>query len=94
MIVLSPDAVDDVARLRSFLNEINPDAARRAMAAILTAIERLDEFPELGKPTEDTEIRQIIIRFGGSGYIMRYTLVAETHDILVMRIWHGREARV
>jgi toxin ParE1/3/4 len=94
MIVLSPDAVDDVARLRSFLNEINPDAARRAMAAILTAIERLDEFPELGKPTEDAEIRQIIIRFGGSGYIVRYTLVAETHDILVMRIWHGREARV
>jgi toxin ParE1/3/4 len=64
------------------------------MAAILTAIERLDEFPELGKPTEDAEIRRIIIRFGGSGYIVRYTLVAETHDILVMRIWHGREARV
>ncbi len=32
MIVLSPDAVDDVARLRSFLNEIDPDPARRAMA--------------------------------------------------------------
>jgi len=91
MIVLSPD---DVARLRSFLNEINPDAARRAMVAILTAIERLDEFPELGKPTEDVEIRQIIIRFDGSGYIVRYTLLAETHDILVMRIWHGREARI
>ena len=94
MIVFSPDAVDDVARLRSFLNEISVDAARRAMAAILTAIERLDQFPELGKPTEDAEIRQIIIRFGGSGYIVRYTLLAETHDILVMRIWHGREARI
>jgi len=94
MIVFSPDAVDDVARLRSFLNEISVDAARRAMAAILTAIERLDEFPELGKPTEDAEIRQIIIRFGASGYIVRYTIIAQTHDILITRIWHGREARV
>jgi len=34
MIVFSPD---HVARLRSFLNEINPHAARRAMAAILAA---------------------------------------------------------
>jgi len=94
MIVLSPDAVDDVVRLRSFLNEINPDAARRAMTAILTAIDRLDEFPELGQRTEDAEIRQIIIRFGASGYIVRYALIAETHEILVTRIWRGREARV
>jgi toxin ParE1/3/4 len=75
MIVLSPDAVDDVARLRSFLNDIDPNAARRAMAAILTAIERLDEFPELGKPTEDVEIRQIIIRFGASGYVVHGVFV-------------------
>jgi plasmid stabilization system protein ParE len=93
MIILSPDAIEDVARLRSFLNEVSPDAARRAMAAMLTAIDRLQEFPELGKPTADAAIRQIIIRFGASGYVVRYALIAETQDILVTRIWHGREAR-
>jgi plasmid stabilization system protein ParE len=93
MIILSPDAIEDVARLRSFLNEVSADAARRAMAAILTAIERLQEFPELGMPTADAAIRQIIIRFGASGYVVRYALIAETQDILVTRIWHGREAR-
>jgi plasmid stabilization system protein ParE len=41
MIVLSPDAVADVERVRTFLDQVNPEAARRAMAAILTAIERL-----------------------------------------------------
>src|SRR5450631_1182804 len=66
MIVLSPDAVGDVAGLRPFLNEINPDAARRAIAAILNAIERLGDFPDPGKPTEDANIRQIIIRYGES----------------------------
>jgi plasmid stabilization system protein ParE len=64
MIVFSPDAVADVERLRSFLDQANPGAARRAMAAIQSAIERLQEFPELGMPTGDTDIRQLVVRFG------------------------------
>jgi hypothetical protein len=31
MILLAPDAVEDVERLRSFLDQNNPDAARRAL---------------------------------------------------------------
>lgn len=62
--------------------------------AILTAIERLQEFPDLGMPTGDAEIRQIIIRFGASGYIARYAVLVEIGVIVVTRIWHGREARM
>jgi toxin ParE1/3/4 len=40
----------------------------------------------------DAGVRQIVIRFGTSGYIVRY--VAEPDDIVVTRIWHGREARI
>ena len=93
MILLSADAVDDVERLRSFLDRNNPDAARRALALIWTAIERLQEFPDLGMPTEDADIRQIVIRFGASGYIIRYAVLAADENILITRIWHGREAR-
>ncbi len=64
------------------------------MTAILTAIERLPEFPELGMPTGDADIRQFVIRFGASGYIVRYAVLAATADILITRIWHGREARI
>jgi plasmid stabilization system protein ParE len=94
MIVLSPDALADVERLRTFLDRANPGAARRAMAAILMAIERLQEFPDSGMTTGHANIRQIVIRFGASGYIVRYAALAETGDILVTRIWHGREARI
>lgn len=45
MILLSPDAVEDVARLRSLLDQSNPDAAQRALASIWAAIDRLQEFP-------------------------------------------------
>jgi plasmid stabilization system protein ParE len=93
MILLSPDAVDDVERLRTFLDQKNPDAARRALAAIWTAIDRLREFPDLGIPTEDSDIRQIVVRFGSSGYIVRYAALSGDENILITRIWHGREAR-
>ena len=93
MIILSPDAVLDVERVRDFLNNANPEAARRALSLIWTTIERLQEFPALGTPTNDPDIRQIVIRFGSSGYIVRYALIAETGDILITRVWHGREAR-
>jgi plasmid stabilization system protein ParE len=93
MILLSADAVEDIERLRSFLDQNNPDAARRALALIWTAIDRLQEFPDLGMPTGDADIRQIVVRFGASGYIVRYASLPEDGNILITRIWHGREAR-
>jgi plasmid stabilization system protein ParE len=94
MILLSHDAVEDVERLRTFLDRENPDAARRALAVIWAAIDRLQDFPALGMPTEDADIRQIVVRFGASGYIVRYVVLPETGDVLVTRVWHGRETRV
>jgi plasmid stabilization system protein ParE len=94
MIFLSPAAASDVERLRTFLDQNNPDAARRALRVIWTAIERLQEFPAIGVPIGNAGVRQIVIRFGASGYIVRYIALAETKDILITRVWHGREARV
>jgi toxin ParE1/3/4 len=51
------------------------------------------EFPGLGMPTGDADIRQIVVRFGASGYIVRYAVLPEEGSILITRIWHGREAR-
>ncbi|WP_256375357.1 type II toxin-antitoxin system RelE/ParE family toxin [Bradyrhizobium sp. WSM3983] len=53
----------------------------------------MQEFPNLGMQTEDAELRQIVVRFGTSGYIVRYAVLADSQDILITRIWHGREAR-
>jgi plasmid stabilization system protein ParE len=91
MILLSPDAVADVERLRTFLDQNSPDAARRALALIWTAIDRLQEFPAMGMRTAD--IRQVVVRFGSSGYIVRYAVLPGDENILITRIWHGREAR-
>jgi plasmid stabilization system protein ParE len=93
MILLSPAAVSDAKRLREFLETKDPYAAKRALGVIWAAFEKVKEFPDLGRPTEDPNIRQMIIRFGSAGYVSRYTILPETGDVLILRIWHGREAR-
>jgi plasmid stabilization system protein ParE len=93
MILLASDAVSDVKRLRSFLEARNPDAAKRALARIWAVLERVERLPELGRATEDADIRQIVIKFGAAGYIVRYRVLADTGDLFVTRIWHGREGR-
>jgi toxin ParE1/3/4 len=93
MILLSLDAAADVERVREFLDINNPDVARRALLRIFTALERVEKFPDLGRPTEDADIRQIVVPFGAAGYIVRYTILPEHSDVLVLRLWHGREMR-
>lgn len=93
MILLSPEAIEDATRLREFLDEKNPDAAQRALRTIWAAFEKIEEFPDLGRPTEDSLVRQIVIRVGRTGYVSRYTILPNTDDVLILRIWHGREAR-
>lgn len=93
MIHFSSDAADDVRRVREFLSAKNPDAAKRALAEIFATLEKVHVFPGLGKPTENIDVRQIVVPFGNTGYIVRYTVRPGSGNVLVLRIWHGREAR-
>lgn len=93
MILFSSDALSDVERVRDFIGATNPVAARRALVAIWEALERVERFPNLGRPSDDPDIRQITVPFGGAGYIVRYSLLPEDGSLLILRIWHGREAR-
>jgi len=49
--------------------------------------------PHIGRPTTDARIRQIVVRFGRRGYIVRYRILPPDDAILVTRVWHG-ERRV
>jgi toxin ParE1/3/4 len=93
MIRFAPDAIADLARVREFLDVNNPEAAKRALRVIFAAIERVEQFPALGRSTADLDVRQIVIPFGSACYVLRYTILQESDDVLVLRLWHGREAR-
>jgi plasmid stabilization system protein ParE len=92
-IVFAREAVSDLERLRNFLYKRNPDAAARAMTAIGSAIYSMGTFPERGRPSSLTGARELIVSFGRSAYVLRYAHLSETNEVVVLRVWHGREQR-
>jgi toxin ParE1/3/4 len=93
MILFASEALSDMERVRNFLTVRNPQAATRAMRAIWAALERVEHSPSIGHPTMEPSIRQIVVRFGRHGYVVRYRVLPTEDTIFVTRIWHGREVR-
>jgi plasmid stabilization system protein ParE len=92
-LIVSQAAAADLARLHDFLVDKSPQAAARAAAALLAAVQSLETFPERGRPSGAGTLRELIVPFGQSNYVVRYAYRAEADEIVVIRLWHGREAR-
>jgi toxin ParE1/3/4 len=92
-IVVTRAAAADLDRLRAFLAETNPNAAQRAVDALGGAIQSLDIFPDRGRPSKVAGARELVVPFGRSAYLLRYVYVPEANEVVILRIWHGREAR-
>jgi plasmid stabilization system protein ParE len=92
-LIVSQAAITDLERLREFLADKNPAAAQQAVVAMVAAAESLQTFPERGRPSGVGNIRELIVPFGRSGYVLRYAYSAAAEKAVILRIWHGREAR-
>lgn len=92
-VVPSSHAIADLVRLRDFLSSKSPNAARQAGVALETAMASLFETPRRGRPLVGTEMRELIVRFGASAYVIRYVVDDARDEVVVLRIWHGREQR-
>jgi plasmid stabilization system protein ParE len=92
-LVVSQAAQADLLRLHDFLADANPDAARRAVSAIVGAIDSLDRFPERGRPSPVSGMRELIVPFGQSNYVVRYAYDIAREELVIVRAWHSRESR-
>jgi plasmid stabilization system protein ParE len=92
-LIVSKEAAADLVRLRDFLMDRNPVAAQRAATAIANAIRSLGIYPERGRLSAVADARELIVPFGRSAYVVRYALLTEVDEIVVLRVWHGREQR-
>ena len=90
-LVYSEEAVSDLVRLRAFIAEKDSSAAARVAAELITRVENIRLFPELGRSValapEPNVVRDAV--FGK--YIVRYAAHAEA--IVILRIWHHYESR-
>ena len=90
-LVYSQEAVTDLIRLRAFIAEKDPGAATRVSLELVTRIDYICSFPNMGKAValspEPLDIRDSI--FGK--YVVRY--VAQADSIIILRVWHHYESR-
>jgi len=93
-LIWTPQATLNVARLRHFLAEKNPEAARQAVKAIRAGVNILAQQPAIGRPVEDMEpeFREWLIAFGESGYVVQYHYDAPTDMAIITAVRHQREA--
>ena len=92
-LVVSQAAAADLLRLHAFLAELSPDAAQRAVAAIICAVDSLDLFPDRGRPSAVAGMRELIVPFGRAAYVVRFAHDSGRGDVVILRVWHSREAR-
>lgn len=87
----SENAVSDLIRLRQFIAEKDPLAAARVAAALISRIENLCLFPEMGRTVELAPTPNVIRDAVFGKYIIRYS--AHTETVVILRIWHHNEDR-
>jgi plasmid stabilization system protein ParE len=92
LVTWSVRALADIDRLEAFLRDKSPDAAERAVSAILDATESLQDFPLSGRPVAgmSLEYRELPVAFGIGGYVVFYRQHEE--DVHILAVRHMREA--
>lgn len=86
----SPESLDDLDRLHTFLAPVNPIAAARAVQELVSAAEVLRDHPRMGERLsryEPREVRRLIV----SHYELRYEVAGE--NVYILRLWSTRETR-
>jgi plasmid stabilization system protein ParE len=92
-VIVTQGAGQGLERCRRFLADRNPRAARRAGQAIERQFLLLETTPDLGRPfPEMPELRELVIRFGDSGYVALYRHDLDADTVYVLAFRHQKEA--
>lgn len=87
-VVFSPEALDDLGSIRSYIGLDNPFAASRMAVELVAACDRLEQMPERGRPGLYPGTREVTTVWP---YVIVYRHVADRVEIV--RIWHGAQDR-
>ena len=85
----SPESIEDLIRLRAFIETENPLAARRIANMILEGVDKLNIFPRMGLPVHQAPNPELIRDLYIGQYTIRYLVSKKM--VYILRIWHGKE---
>ncbi len=91
-LVWRASALNDLRRLKAFIAPANPKAAVQAIQTIRASVKMLESFPNMGRklPAKHPLLREWIVNFGASTYVVRYRV--GDRDIAIIAVRHGFEA--
>jgi plasmid stabilization system protein ParE len=89
-VVYSARALNHLERAFEFLAQHDPTVALSAAAAIQSAVAMLGAHPLIGRRVE-SDIRELVISFGKSGYVALYRFLPHLDVVRVLAIRHQRE---
>ena len=89
-VVYSENALANLERVFGFLVEHDPHAAVTAATIICEAVETLSNHPLIGRRVA-SELRELVISYGKSGYIALYRFLPAQDQIRILAIRHQRE---
>ena len=84
-LIWSPEALDDVADVRSYISLDNPEAARTVTQRIMTLVGQLLLIPNLGRPGRVKGTRELVV--SGTRFIVPYRITVDRIEIL--RVYHA-----
>ncbi len=90
-IVFSEKSRFDIERIRNFLISKNAVSAFEAISVIREYIAILQKSPFAGRSIEDSELRELIVPFGASGYVVLYKYYFERDLVVIAAIKHQKE---
>jgi addiction module RelE/StbE family toxin len=91
LVVVTPNALSDLERLRNFLVNSDLAAADQTIELILAGIAVVADHPLIGRPVE-SGYRELVISRGRSGYIALYRYHEARDAVLVLAFRHQRDA--
>jgi addiction module RelE/StbE family toxin len=87
-VVWRRSALADRDAIITYIEERNPLAAFELLGALVRAVDRLVEFPYIGRVGLATHTRELVVI---SPYILIYEI--QEDEIQIVRVWHGARNR-
>lgn len=92
-VIVTEGAAQGLEHGRQFLATKNPLAVKRAGQIIERQFALLETTPDIGRPLPELpELRELIINFGDSGYVVLYRHEPADDTVYVLAFRHQKEA--
>ena len=88
-LVYTDEAIEDLKRLREYIEIHNSSVAAKIARELVGKIELLLNFPRIGTSIEMTPVADSIRDMVFGKYVVRYSV--HTSAIIILRVWHSLE---